>query len=189
MKLKLIVLIMSIVFTAPSQASIISTSIPALTGEYEYLNDSRTVSFDLGVQFSSITSASIEFTAKGIDGLAQVCVSVFVCSTHQESPKITYLFSSENLTIESGTIAVDTTDWSTTRIILSETDQFLDGKGTLYVDQALLLFHGRFQIRPFLNIKDVSMVVDGVTVSTVPVPGAVWLFGSGLIGFIGMRKN
>ena len=28
-----------------------------------------------------------------------------------------------------------------------------------------------------------------VEVSAVPVPAAIWLFGSGLIGFIGMRKR
>jgi len=31
--------------------------------------------------------------------------------------------------------------------------------------------------------------LDNVSVSAVPVPAAVWLFGSGLIGLIGMRKK
>ena len=41
------------------------------------------------------------------------------------------------------------------------------------------------------SISDESWGLDNVIVSTnpVPVPAAVWLFGSGLIGLIGMRKK
>lgn len=34
-----------------------------------------------------------------------------------------------------------------------------------------------------------SLAIVSTTPSAVPVPAAVWLFGSGLIGLIGMRKN
>jgi hypothetical protein len=37
----------------------------------------------------------------------------------------------------------------------------------------------------------VSLGLDGVSISAIPVPAAVWLFGSGLIGLVGLarRKN
>jgi hypothetical protein len=31
--------------------------------------------------------------------------------------------------------------------------------------------------------------MDNLTTSAVPVPAAVWLLGSGLIGLIGIRRN
>lgn len=31
--------------------------------------------------------------------------------------------------------------------------------------------------------------LDNVSVSAVPVPAALWLFGSGLIGLIGMKRK
>ena len=40
-----------------------------------------------------------------------------------------------------------------------------------------------------LNDWAVFGVWSGANVSTVPVPAAIWLFGSGLIGLVGMRKK
>ena len=34
-----------------------------------------------------------------------------------------------------------------------------------------------------------ALTINGDVVATVPVPAAVWLFGSGLVGLIGMRKK
>jgi hypothetical protein len=39
------------------------------------------------------------------------------------------------------------------------------------------------------DVTDESWRVDGVKVSAVPVPTAVWLFGSGLLGLAGMRRK
>jgi hypothetical protein len=205
MQLKLIALMMSIFLSASSQAAIISTSIPELIGEYEYRNDSRTASFDLGVSFSSITSASIELTALGINGNAEVCntivtglfTSTYSCNYYQESAKAFYRVSTENST-EAGILAVkpvgakpvggerDITPGITSNV-LTDTDQLLDGKGILLFDQARLDFHSYLQIDPTLFVDDVSIVIDGVVASAVPVPGAIWLFGSGLIGLVGVK--
>lgn len=38
------------------------------------------------------------------------------------------------------------------------------------------------------NFHD-GFVIEYESISSVPVPGAVWLFGSALIGFVGMRKT
>ncbi|MDD2761529.1 MAG: PEP-CTERM sorting domain-containing protein [Methylomonas sp.] len=34
-----------------------------------------------------------------------------------------------------------------------------------------------------------SLSGNTITVSQVPVPGAIWLFGSALLGFIGLRRR
>jgi len=101
---KIITIIVSIFLSTASQAEMISVSIPALKDQYEYLNDSRAVTFDMGVRFSSITSASIKLTAQGVDGLAQVCNTIvtglysssYSCMDYRESPKAFYQISSEN---------------------------------------------------------------------------------------------
>jgi hypothetical protein len=41
----------------------------------------------------------------------------------------------------------------------------------------------------FRAYSDLAKIVHPATTSTVPVPGAVWLFGSGLVGLVGMRKR
>jgi hypothetical protein len=176
-KRKLIVLIFSILLSTSSQSEIISKSISSLAGRYEYAIDSRTASFDMGVRFSSIESASIELTAQGIDGLAQVCNTIvtgpfssnFTCTDYRESPKAFYQLDSENST-ESGALIVDSTDMNTTSNILSETDQLLDGKGTLLLAHAQLDFEGFFQVLPIIFVSDVSIVIDGVVEPAINPP-------------------
>ncbi|MEE9336469.1 MAG: hypothetical protein V3U87_00165 [Methylococcaceae bacterium] len=170
MKKKLITIIVSIFLSTASQAEIISKSIPSLNGNYEYLNDSRTVTFDMGVRFASITSASINLTAQGFDGLAAVCYTMpFYCTYPRESPKAFYQLSSENFT-ESGTLAVDTTDWNTTSAVLSETDQLLDGKGTLFLTIDKMELNSYLTMHPGIGVSDLSIVIDGVVAPDKPAP-------------------
>ncbi len=42
---------------------------------------------------------------------------------------------------------------------------------------------------PAFSITDVTYVGASVNVSAVPVPAAVWLFGSGLIGMVGIARR
>ncbi len=175
MKNKLITLIALIFIAPPSQAEIISLSIPSLKGEYEYLHDTRIVSFDMGIRFSSITSASIVLTAQGHNALAQVCNTIvtglysssYSCVDYWESPKAFYQFSSENFT-EVGNLVVDSTGWNTTKSVLSETNQLLDGKATLTFEHTILDFHGSITRSPKLDVSDVSIVIDGVVAPDTP---------------------
>ena len=43
----------------------------------------------------------------------------------------------------------------------------------------------------FRNISgdNIGAILDNVQVSSVPIPAAIWLLGSGFIGLIGIRKN
>lgn len=176
--MKLTLLIVLIGLSSPSQAEIISISIPAFNGRYEYVNDSRIVTFDMGVRFSSITSASIKVTAQGVDGFAQVCHSSvtglfetvsYSCMDYRESPKATfYLFNFGHLT-ESGSLVVDSTDWNTTSAILSETDSLLDGKLTLGFDVEVMDFHGYITVPPFLFVSELSIIIDGVVAPSADV--------------------
>lgn len=53
-------------------------------------------------------------------------------------------------------------------------------------------FRLQVQENPESGVNDNSYIVDNIsitTVSSVPVPPAVWLFGSGLIGLIGIRNK
>ncbi|HIB83546.1 MAG TPA: VPLPA-CTERM sorting domain-containing protein, partial [Chromatiaceae bacterium] len=41
----------------------------------------------------------------------------------------------------------------------------------------------------FTYVPDLISINANVNVSDVPVPAAVWLFGSGLIGLVGMARR
>jgi hypothetical protein len=43
----------------------------------------------------------------------------------------------------------------------------------------------------FLDANGASGPIDyaGFTLSSVPIPGALWLFGSGLLGLLGVRRK
>ena len=46
-----------------------------------------------------------------------------------------------------------------------------------------------FQVVPDMLGDRVSLGLDGVSVSIIPIPATVWLFGSGLIGLIGIARR
>ena len=39
------------------------------------------------------------------------------------------------------------------------------------------------------NVRLDNVLISGTAVSSVPVPGAVWLFGSALAGFVGFKRR
>ena len=41
----------------------------------------------------------------------------------------------------------------------------------------------------FTTVGGQSAGIDNIVVSSVPLPAAVWLFGSGLLGLIGIAKS
>jgi hypothetical protein len=46
-----------------------------------------------------------------------------------------------------------------------------------------------FQNVPAVFGDRLSLGLDGVSISAIPIPAAVWLFGSGLIGLIGLTRH
>ena len=48
---------------------------------------------------------------------------------------------------------------------------------------------GQYQATAYLNIDDMLVDSGETQFSVVPVPAAVWLFGSGLVGLIGIARS
>jgi len=46
-----------------------------------------------------------------------------------------------------------------------------------------------FQVVPHTFGDRLSIGLDGVSISIIPIPAAIWLFGSGLIGLIGIARR
>lgn len=88
-------------------------------------------------------------------------------------------------------------DWTITNnngdsLILTGTDQFLiaanDGSGwSGDTGFSMLGGSGSYDIEFYDGLT--LMVVDASPVLATPVPAAVWLFGSGLVGLIGLAKQ
>ena len=60
-----------------------------------------------------------------------------------------------------------------------------------YVDQYLYYFPYNNSANAGVEIADIRTFADGHTevIPTVPIPAAVWLLGSGLIGLVGIRRR
>ena len=100
-----------------------------------------------------------------------------------------------------GTVPVATAGWDTTNVAgCTLTDPEVPGSGCMGVAQS-----GTFPLiadaiggspmadGPFAgfnaNFDVTDMVVTGITVTSIPVPAAVWLFGSGLLGLVGVARR
>gem|GEM_PF-6446095 len=69
-----------------------------------------------------------------------------------------------------------------------EATLFLHGDGNLPVLQTVGLVGGRASIGDPNNLA-ISPLEGTLTITAVPIPGAVWLFGSGLMGLTGMSRR
>ena len=61
--------------------------------------------------------------------------------------------------------------------------------GDAYAGGELITILGYVEAPPFGEHHSLSEYDIAFTVSAVPIPGAVWLLGSSLIGFVGFRKK
>ncbi len=181
MQFKLILFFCLVLLLSVSiQAEIYIKKFPSLQGEYEYF-DKKNVQFDMGVQFSSIQSASIEITAVGVNALLESCVypiatslnsptfALPTCSTFQLAPQIFYQFENLSGLFLTGSLVVntDTNEYMTTKDLLSETDLFLEGKGSLFITPDVLdQLGGSRLIDPWFEIKDITLTIEGETVLT-----------------------
>ena len=73
---------------------------------------------------------------------------------------------------------------------------FLDASGNTLYDLVYSQYNNPLAIvsllTPVLGVKDIVLAsgtfYDDINVAAVPVPGAVWLFGSALMGFMGFLR-
>lgn len=110
------------------------------------------------------------------------------------------LFGTANMSIVAGQL--DEFTWSGDRSLFSTYDRFFERRGengeTLLGDfrlsQAELTLsdfvldrvEGEFL---YYTANSISSSLTGMDVSAVPVPAAVWLFGSGLLGLVGIARR
>ena len=94
----------------------------------------------------------------------------------------------------------DTTDSTPKSLVqLFSTSTFTDESGHLYSEWVLDIMPGSFDLSGTnwaFYVDDYSSAayhagikIDEVTISNVPIPGAVWLLGSGLIGLVAVRRK
>jgi hypothetical protein len=177
MQVKTITLLISLLLSTSSQATVITKSFPSLTGWYDYY-DRNEASFDLGAQFSSITSASIQLTAGSVKALGQACFSnifdvySYQCSLYEEYPNISYVLGSRYSggSVTKGVLLVSTTDTATTSRSLSTTNALLDGKGdlSLAINRLELLGPETMTGFPRIGVLDVTLTIDGTVEAYIP---------------------
>ncbi len=172
MSFKLAVLIITIMIPISSQAVVISTSLPLFSGDYEYQNDLKGFTFDLGIEFSSIESASIELTAMGTRGTYSQCAVFTLCNRFYSFPKAVYGFVSEDPSIPevSGSLVISTLNYETTNDFLSDTTHLLDGQATLFLDHKVVSTSPGYT-DPFFHVSDLTLKIDGTV-----VPLLKWLY-------------
>lgn len=180
MQFKILCFIFSLFLTFSSLAETYTKTFPSLQGRYDFSPESKIVSFDFGVQFSSIQSATIEVSSFGVNAGAESCVYPISttlyptydppnCSFFQLEPQVFYEFELSPESYIWGTLAVntETTDYVAERELLSETDELLDGKGKLFIN------HKAFNLRetgaylvsePYFIISEITLTIEGASV-------------------------
>lgn len=181
-----------------ANATTISLSFPELTGTYIYGDLAQTTSFDFGVQFSSIQNATIEVTATGTAGLMKTCLASnpLDCSTSSFGPEAYYSFEWESGfgLPPSGSLAPFTSTPATHQdnLIqpLRDIEFLLDGTGVLRLGHVGIFVVDIYTLEILtpaeFEISDVTLTVEG---TVVPLPATAWLFGSGLIGLVGLSRH
>ena len=96
-------------------------------------------------------------------------------------PSYSHLGGDENLTLSAGGFSSSETVFKT-GVLTNFSNQFI-----VLAGQSISLASDFGATTEFDLLQISQLTVD--TISPVPVPGAVWLFGYGLIGLIGMRKK
>ncbi len=179
-----------------SQAASYSTVLPGLNGLYSYSDAPGTappVSFDFGIQFSSIQSLTIEVTASGENGIYQYRnMDGSITGPFINEPRIIFGFINEGSSTPwggLGPVSGTVQSYSETSTDFTELDFLLDGEGEMHLDHDLMVSFPEVTIEiltpSMFEVENVTLTVNG---TPVPVPLSLWLLGSGFIGLVGSRK-
>jgi hypothetical protein len=188
-----------------SYASTYTINFPELNGTYAYPSNtytsSATAAFDLGVQFSSISSIELVVTASGNQGTYQSCYLGSDCSYSNFGQILLYGFSYESGFISNPNGSIDLTSSPSSYTETLDTsfgsspasyDFLLDGAGSFFVQInapvfiALAGLEVNFLSPTTLNIYDIAINIEG---TTVPLPPALWLFGFGGISLFSIART
>ncbi len=183
MKLKLIFFVLSIALSVSSHAKIYTKTFPLLIGYYKY-DKMQYVSYDFGVQFSSIQKVSIEVMAAGANALLESCVypissslyptyPIPTCSTFQAEPRVSYEFQrlSASDPYISGSLAINTTtsESKTSKgSVIIDSDILLEGKGNLLISHLPLNLEATTALvsAPTFEINSVTLTIEAETAQT-----------------------
>lgn len=178
-----------------SSAATYSVTLPELNGTYIFEGPNTSASFDFGLQFSSIESMTIEVTASGTNGsVLRTPLNGDPSQTLSLSPTAEFYFEWEEgfesrpyggLGPFTSTVQTDS-DTTSSPVSLGF---LLDGEGVLDFGHMTVLFltDATYEILTpsEFEVENVTLTVNG---TPVPVPQALWLLGSGLIGLVGLRR-
>lgn len=183
MKLKLIFFVLSIVLSVSSHAKIYTKTFPLLIGYYKY-DKMQYVSYDFGVQFSSIQKVSIEVMAAGANALLESCVypistslyptfPIPTCPTFQAEPRLSYEFQrlSASDPYISGSLAINTatSEFKTSKgSVTIDSDILLEGKGNLLISHLPLNLEATTALisTPTFQINGVTLTIEAETAQT-----------------------
>ena len=201
---RFLVLSLGLLALLPGMASATTVSIvfPALVGNYSYPDQAANQGFDLGVQFSAISAASLEVTATGTAGIMKTCLigNPLDCQTSSFGPQASYSFALESgygfPPFGSFSPFSATSQTYTENLIqpLHPMDFLLDGQGVLrfgHTGVAVALTHTLEILTPSeFDVSEVRLTIEG---TAVPLPAALPLMMAGLTGVgifgFGFRKK
>jgi len=199
MRLRIIVLLIALSSSAFSQAATVSVLLPSLEGIYSTSNTyptSRVDAFNLGVQFSSITSVLLELTGISTPGSARTCdASLGVCVVSPFNPKMgTMLLTSDipSAILGSSSFDFDTKSsisvpiWSTSWAAGFLNPGFLSGNGRLALSSSSPADVGFILTDATIDVSNVKLTVEG---TVVPIPAALPLLVSGLTGLLFFQRK
>ncbi len=190
-----VVLVLTLCFSASSMssASTVSFELQNFTGRYEYPSilqpSSKSESFDIGVQFSSITNVELVITASGNHGLSSSC-GLGTCyygesgremfySVFQE-PEYVYGSSSQ------GKISITEESTIFHENIDGPYDKLLDGRAEIYIGIEVILLPAleiSHLSTAVLNIDNIRLDIKGTVIPLPPVTFLFLLTGSILLLF------
>jgi len=191
MHLRIIVLLITICFSASSLAATVSISVPSLNGVYTQSSSSVFADFDLGVQFNTVTSMSIDWAATTTTGSYRWCdASVGTCSIssfEQKDPMavITNHDPVYGSTLGGGSLDLAATTNNLTALLGLAHNGFPLGTGRLSLrleDDA----NGYILTDATIEISDLKLTVEG---TVVPLPAALPLLMSGLTGLLFFQRK
>jgi len=178
--------------TTTSSASLLSTVITdpnALDGNFDFVNfQGKAVTFTYAGATPTRIAAGEDFANQSYDNVGSVLKTVFGTGNFIGNAGQVDSAGGNKTASFFSNIA-----YNYLAIHLGGTEVFFDFGSTGVAAGKTLSFtttgQGFSNFRAYSTIAAVTPPPTTPGTSTVPVPGAVWLFGSGLAGLIGMRKR